>query len=67
MMPVLRFIGLLILVVVGFVIAASVMAVAAFVGLIVHLALYGAPFIIFIAVCIRDWYISRGMKKAAKK
>ena len=66
-MPVLRFIGLILLVVGGFAIAAVVMAVAAFVGLIVHLALYGAPFLIFVAVCVRDWFIGRGLKKASKK
>jgi hypothetical protein len=67
MMPVIRFIGLLLVVVVGIAIAAAVVAVAAFVGLIVHLALFGAPFIIFLAICIRDWYIDHLLKKAVKK
>lgn len=67
MMPVLRFIGLCILVVIGVIIASAAVAVAAVVGLIVHLALFGAPFIMLIVVAVRDWYIAREMRKASKR
>lgn len=41
--------------------------IAAFIGLVIHLALFALPFIIIAVVALRDWWIIRQLKKHKPK
>lgn len=63
MRDILRFLGFAILVVLGICVGVIVVAVAAVVGIILHLALFAAPFIMVAVLTIRDWWVYRATQK----